>query len=386
MTPPASNTSSNRIEFELLSAAVRPAPDLARVRDCLAGGAVDFEELEALADDHGVRPLLALALAAVQWRGVPDPLRQALEAFGRQHLVRSLAMSEALGRLVQLYNHTGMRFAVFKGPVVAVGLYGELSRREFTDLDVIVPPDQRAKAEDLARRLGFASRQGDRVFREAFLAYQRQYALVGNNTAVDLHWGFTARPLPFPLKVEEIWLKRIPVRVGTVDVPALAPEETALLLAGHGMKEAWKSLAWICDFAMVIDREPGLDWRTIHDRARRQGSGDSVLVGALLAERICGVPVPASLAPVVARRARAERIAVRIETRLRGGHAALLPRRDLEDLDLCDGAWRRFWALMSFALTPTPGDYQAMKLPRPLWRLYYLTRPFRLAWRVLRRR
>jgi len=383
MTPPVNNGAR---EFDFLSVAVRPTPDLARLRASLVEGALDFAVVEELAADHGVRPLLAIALAAVQWQGVPATLRTSLDSFAHGHLVRTLAMSEALGRLVRLFGQNAIRFAVFKGAVLAADLYGDLSRREFTDIDVIVPPGSRAGAEALAATLGYVSRQGERAFREAFLGYQGQYALVGNDTAVDLHWDFSAVPLPFPLSAAEIWPKLVSTRVGNTDVPSLAPDDLALLLAGHGMKEAWKSLAWICDFAMLIDRLPHLDWTTLYGRAHRRGCGDAVLVGATLAERICGVAMPAGLKPIVGQRLRVERVVTKVVARLHDRHAIRQGQRDLDDLDLCDDAWGRFKALAGFALTPTPGDYRALPLPRPLWPLYYVARPVRLAGRLLFRR
>jgi hypothetical protein len=383
MTPPVVN---DTIEFELLISAARPVPDLGRLRRLLADGAVDFAVLEELANEHSVRPLLSIALAAIQWKGVPGPARESLEAFSREHLVHGLAMGEVLGRLTRLFGENGVRFASFKGAVLAVDLYGGLARREFTDIDVIVAPEARGKAEDLAATLGHASRQGDRVFRETFLAFQRQYLLVGAGTAIDLHWGFTSRPLPFPLRAGEIWSRLVTVHVGNVEVPSLAPDDTALLLAGHGMKETWRSLSWICDFAMMIDRHPRLDWAALYERARRQGCGDSVLVGAVLVERLCGVPVPVALKVFIEQRPRVGHLVSRIAARLRDRRALMQGQRDLDDLDLCDDAWGRFKALLGFAFTPTPGDHRALPLPRPLWPLYYVTRPFRLASRILFRR
>jgi hypothetical protein len=55
----------------------------------------------------------------------------------------------------------------------------------------------------------------------------------------------------------------------------------------------------------------------------------------------------------------------------------------LTDLDLCDRRRDRIKAVIGFALTPTPSDYRALPLPRSLWPAYYVTRPFRLAAKVV---
>jgi hypothetical protein len=38
----------------------------------------------------------------------------------------------------------------------------------------------------------------------------------------------------------------------------------------------------------------------------------------------------------------------------------------------------KLWPVASLLTTRTVGDHKAMPLPKPLWGMYYLTRPFRL--------
>uniref|UniRef100_UPI0013D5E942 nucleotidyltransferase family protein n=2 Tax=Pseudomonadota TaxID=1224 RepID=UPI0013D5E942 len=63
--------------------------------------------------------------------------------------------------------------------------------------------------------------------------------------AIDLHWDFTGVHLPFPLTPAEIWDSLETIKVGQRDVPAITGADLALLLAGHGTKERWRSLGWV---------------------------------------------------------------------------------------------------------------------------------------------
>src|SRR5262249_31392054 len=44
-----------------------------------------------------------------------------------------------------------------------------------------------------------------------------------------------------------------------------------------------------------------------------------------------------------------------------------------------DSLLHKLWPVISLLTTRTAGDHKAMPLPKPLWGIYYLTRPFRLA-------
>lgn len=375
-------------EFEFLCLMVRPRPELARARERIAAG-IDFERLLALAAFHGVRPAFITALSALLWEGVPGAIEAALKHFRQTHLARVLSLSQELCSVARLFDAAGIRFAAFKGPALAAYLYGDLSRREYNDIDVIVPPEHMAKAEALLSTLGYRNRQGDRVFRQAFLAFQRQYAFVRPeiDAAIDLHWGFSGRHLPFPVQPVEIWPSLVPLQVGACQVPSLSDTDLALLLAGHGTKESWRSLSWVCDFAMLIDRKPDLDWSEVHRRARLQHCGDAVLLGCAMAVGLLETPVPPVLSAAVSGNLRVQRIAASLIAGMREGLADFpATKTHLVDLDLCERRFDRFRFLLGLAVTPTPGDYRALPLPRALWGAYYLTRPFRQVLKFVGRR
>jgi hypothetical protein len=375
-------------EFDLLCPMVRPRPDLTRVRERIAAG-IDFEILFEMAGAHGIRPMLLLAIAALSGQGVPGTIRASLRYFQRTHLARVLSQSEEVCRVARLFAAGGVPFAVFKGPVLAAYLYGELSHREFSDIDVIVPPEHMAKAETLLASLGYGNRQGDRAFRQAFLAHQRQYAFVRPefDSAIDLHWHFSGLHLPFPVQPDEIWPSLVSVQVGSCTVPSLSDVDLALMLAGHGTKESWKSLGWVCDFAMLIERKPDLDWSEIHRRARRQHCGDAVLLGCAMASGLLEAPVPPVLSAAVSGNVRVQRLAASLIAGMREGLVYFPEMKpNFVDLDLCERRFDRFKFLLGLAVTPTPGDYRALPLPRALWGAYYLTRPLRQVLKYVGRR
>lgn len=372
------------VEFELLCLAARPTPDLLRVRDTLRKG-VDGHHLIEIAEYHGVRPSLFRCLSDLSWDAVPASAREALEAFQHHHLVRTLALSDELRRVAGLFADRGIPIVTFKGLSLAVVLYGGLANRECNDIDVIVSEGQIGEAERLLAQLGYRNEQGDENFRHAFLVHQRQYAFAraDGSGAIDLHWDFSGIHVPFPLAPADIWGDLARISIGDHHVATVGGANLALLLAGHGTKEAWRALKWVCDFARMIDRNPDLDWFDVHRRARQRRCGDSVLLGCALAQDLLDVAVPRDLADLVARSIRVRSLTTSLAGHMRLGVLPTAPGENFTDLELCDGRLDRVKSALKLIFTPTAGDYEAMKLPSTLWSAYYVTRPFRLATKAL---
>ncbi len=374
-----------RPEFEFLCCIARPLRSLDRARALLAAG-LDFDDLARLAAQHAVRPLLLKAFASLDWLDVPAPARESLERFAHVHRMRSLSFAEELCRVSRALQGAGVRFAAFKGVVLATALYGDPAGREYLDIDIVVPADRVQAAEDTLATLGYHGHQGDRTFRHTFLSYLRQFALVSDDDrfAIDLHWGFSGAYVPFPLAPEEIWNNLVSLEFGGRPVPVLSDPDLALLLAGHGTKEQWRTLGWIEDFALLIERRRGLDWDAIHRRAEARGCGGSVTLGALLARDLLGIDLPPALASLAAADKRGARKAAALIARMSLGLPEPESLPNFSDLDLCDRQLDRVKAMLGLAFTPTAGDYTAMPLPPALWGLYRLTRPFRLAAKAAR--
>jgi hypothetical protein len=343
----------------------------------------DWTDLASLAADHGLRPALIEALAARHWRDVPEVARRELERFQRSHLIRTLEIAEELARITEALRSRGIAFALFKGAALSIQLYGRLAAREYNDLDLIVPAREAVRADQVLAELGYRPAFAESRFRRFFQGHQGQtaYQRPGGAVDLDLHWTFSGAFLPFPLRGDELWDRLTSIEVAGVEVPALSRPDVARLLAGHGTKEGWRSLMWLRDFAFAVERWRDLDWADIHRRSRRNGSGDSILLGCALVERVLATPAPAALAHAVVANRRVAALAETLAARLR---ARRIDKRHLDDLALCDRRRDRVWACLGLALTPTPGDFDALPLPRPLWPAYYLLRPLRLASKAAR--
>lgn len=345
---------------------------------------IDHRALMDLAAGHGVLPSLLDCLGRLSWETVPENTKADLERLREHHLLKSLTLTGELHRLAESLVDRSIPFVAFKGPSLALALYGGLAGREYNDVDVIVPRQRIDEAEDVIVSMGYANPQGDRRFRHAFLAAQRQYAFTrgDDGAAIDLHWGFSGTHVPFPLASDDLWDDPPLLSIGGRDVPVLSVPDLVLLLAGHGTKENWSMLKWVSDFARMVDRHRGLDWASLHARAEARGCGGTVLLGCAMVEELLEVAVPPALAPRIADSNRIRKLTAAMAGTMRRGVPPTARGEHFADLLLCDRPIDRVWGALKLVFTPTAGDYEAMRLPPALWNAYYASRPCRLAFRT----
>jgi len=370
----------NGDEFQLLLYCARPEPHSDSIKERVSKG-VNWRKILDLAEYHGVRPLLRRTLQAVCWDHVPQESQLELERCYASNAQRNLLYVGELLRLFAAFADSRIPAATFKGIILAELIYGDLALREFGDLDIIVHEADVSKVEDILIANGYMPDFPDRDFRSAFLAYQGQYAFRNKQTgfSIDLHWRLSAKGEVFPLRLKEIWSRLEHVEIYGRKVPTLANDDLSLFLAAHGTKEGWKFLKWVCDFSEILYKCRDIDWETLLDRAERAHCSRSLELAVLLASTLLDAPAPQKLIGKARNNLVVRALADKAQRRMLSTAPAGELREFLNGLGTHDLLRHRLWPIATLLGTRTVGDYQAMALPKPLWSIYYMTRPFRLA-------
>jgi Uncharacterised nucleotidyltransferase len=369
-------------EFQLLLYCARSQPDAEHIKDVVNEG-IDWPTLLGLAKYHRVRPLLLQSLKTACWDAVPLPNQLELGSSYRTIVAQNLLFTGELFRLLDIFRKNRIATAAFKGPVLADTVYGDMFAREFVDLDLLVHEADVCKAEQILIARGYKSYIPGRDYRSAFLSYYGQQPFCApNGVMVDLHWRLASKNVALPIQSAAVWQTLQEVMVAGVIVQTLPLEDLALLLAAHGTMHGWASLLWVCDFAELLRRHPDIDWRAVFLRAQKAHSTRPLLLAILLASILLDAPAP----PELVTRAR-DNSAVR-ELAEKAQVAMLRPTAQgdfgefLQGLNTHDLFRYRFLSVLTLLMTRTVNDYQAMPLPKPLWPMYYFTRPVRLAAKV----
>jgi Uncharacterised nucleotidyltransferase len=174
------------------------------------------------------------------------------------------------------------------------------------------------------------------------------------------------------------WPRRRSAVLAGAEVPDLSREMALLVLCMHGSWHRWSQLVWICDVAQLLAVSPELNWKIAMRDAKRLGLWRATALGVLLAQRVCGAPVPAPILRRLESISTVSRLANHFADHLLEspgvGPAGPVPY-NVQILDFPDRL-RVFFS--PDILRPNEKDRAVVSLPKWLHPLYYLIRPFRV--------
>ena len=251
----------------------------------------DWDHVIELASYHGVIPILHTALLQTTSEAIPEDVRRRVRAAFHVCAANSLLYEHELARLP--FQAKGVRAIAFKGPALAIGLYGKASLRQCRDLDVLVAKSDVPKALSILAESDYRMDPSCGGLAEA-LRTEKHLLLIHNETAakLELHWAISLPRLKFRLCFDRLWDRRESLTVLGTTVATPCANDLLMMLCVHGANHCWTSLKWVCDIAAFIRRYPDLDWMQLRAEAKQQACLRMVLHGIALAREAAGAVLP----------------------------------------------------------------------------------------------
>ena len=330
---------------------------------------------------HGIAPLLLETVRNAGSTPVSADFTAALDARCREIAHDNLRRMGALRELLAACASADVAVLTFKGPTLGVLAYGDLARRDFADLDVLVSAHDTAAAWSCLRALGYLPYPSLTVAQRgihARTAHQQTFVHPATRVVVEVHWALLPRVFASLMDERIVWARVRRIDVGGAPVSTLGADDLILFLAVHGAKHAWWRLAWIADFAHLIVREPAADWGALLAAARKRGADRILLLALTLATDFAPECLPGAVPRVWLASRELRRLADAVQRRWlwqppdpahpenRPFQLAVLPR--LRD---------RVRYVTTWVSNPTTLDFAALDLPPRARGLYYAMRPLR---------
>jgi len=381
-TPP-----SSRPEVELLLSCARlelSNGQRERIGQLLADK-LDWTYLLALAERHGLRPLLFRHLDATGPNSLPRSVQIKLWTAHEQRAQYNRTMAIELVSIMRTLEALNIPAIPYKGPVLAHCIYGDIAMREFGDLDLLLRPSDIVRAKEALAASGYQPKYPLASSVEtAFLASPANYhwMLLNDDRSIllELHWKTSAEFQVEPSQDAHWWNTLPTTRFLDQDVRRFPPSELLLILCLHGAKHYWANLGWLVDVAELIGKHDSIDWPWIFRRAETLRASRRLAVGLHLLVQLLDVELPSVVTDWLKTQVKAADIA---RSNLDGLFLAEAPELD---------GWQRL--RMNFALYETwtqrmhhardvmlnPGliEWSRWPLPRSLFFLYLPLRVFSL--------
>ena len=345
---------------------------------------MDGERLAQLAQRHGLVPQLYRRLST-EMDARQSPGLEALRQQDKSNAHRALWLTLELLSIHRHLQARNLEVLPYKGPLLAEALYGNVTLRQFSDLDLLIQSDDLPPIKAALAELGYEP--GLRLVQAAERDYLKsgyEYTFDGarGRNLLEIKWQILPRFYSIGFDVNDFFERATVVTFEGQKLRTLCDQDLMLVLCVHAAKHAWKQISWLCDIVQLA-RSRALDWTALRAEAERLGIARIMAVTFLLAHKLLGADLPAQLG--VERDAAADALAQRI--------VKLVVAE--EELDVESVAYFRlmmqlrerkqdrisFW----WRLITTPGaeEWSTVHLPGPLFPLYRVIRLCRLAKRLI---
>jgi hypothetical protein len=344
----------------------------------------DWTAVLALADDHGLTPLLYKRLKEANAQdGVPADEWKRLRRAYLVSAARNTRLFRELGKVLQRLRSSDVTVIVLKGGYLAEAVYGDAALRPMVDVDLLVREADLGRAQAVLLDMGGVHQQFEDIESHIKWRYHLPQLVVGD-LAVEIHW--TIAPLLGPVRVSAagLWDRARPATIAGVEVLAPCPEVLLLHSCLHACYQEFLSggLRSLCDVTETIRRfRDEIDWAHLVELAREWGAFRYAglilhlagsLLGAAVPDAVLEQLVPGGLARPVFEAARQSVLT-------RTGYGQWQPFLDKIHTPSFGDTARLSWRRVFLSREEMAATYPASRNARYLY-LYYVRRVGHLVW------
>ncbi len=282
-------------------ARLRPSSESLEILRGLAQQPLDWKLVGRLGKHHQVLPVVLHHLYQLGIK-LPDEVSEGFKAYARGVALQNMILVEQLKVVHGWLEEAGVPVMHFKGPVLTLQAYENLALRVCSDIDLLVKPEDLARAGGVFTGNGFMP--GSKLqrwygLRRRFFLYLSQQATFvhrSNHIHLDVHIGLAPPLYAYPTDFDALFERGEELPLGSHTVRTFGPVDTLILLCLHGEKNRWEFLKYVADIAAVITTHPDLDWEEVMRRAEDTHMHRIVRLGLLLAHTLVEAPLPPEVA------------------------------------------------------------------------------------------
>jgi predicted nucleotidyltransferase len=222
-------------EFAFLLACCTNDSPIERAERFRGTGPLDWRRLLDLAQHHGVIPSLYLSLAALHNLAPPDSfesLRQSQASKVRQ----TLWLTRELLRIVQKLDSSGIAVLPYKGPILAEVLYGNVTMRQFSDLDLLIHSSDLPRIKSVLAELGYEpgielAEPEEREYLKS--GYEYTFDSPQGRNLVEVQWRILPRFYCVDFDFDRFFHRAASCTVSGMTLRTLSAEDLMLVLCVH---------------------------------------------------------------------------------------------------------------------------------------------------------
>jgi len=356
--------------------------------------------LIALANQHGILPLVYKTIKNLSENTSPRSLSLSkcssiqhsksniqhflseLKPIYMSIVQKNMLMTSELLKIMSLLKENKVEALAFKGPTLAQMAYGDITLRQYGDLDILVDEQDAYRAAELMiQHAHEAILPLSIVSSKTCLHVAKDFSLLSKTGVhTELHWRLFEKKYNISLLSCAKEQKCQSVTINGNTIKTLQNELLLVYLCLHGAKHAFERIEWICDIDRLILTST-VDWDYAISLAEQSHSKRSFYLGLSLAHTLLQTMIPETIHNIIQK----EDIQILqkmtlVKMRNRKEHSDFEKNKETfayqSKLFDTKADMLRFWLSTFFKISTN--DCQTFTLPENLKFLYIFLRPVRL--------
>ncbi|MEN8304384.1 MAG: nucleotidyltransferase family protein [Campylobacterota bacterium] len=372
---------NDKLKFLIACSQTDPSEeDIEFIHSTLDSEHLTSNALISLANQHGILPLVYKTiknLPHIAHHTHEDFLTDLKSAY-RQISQQNMLMSAELIRVMKLFEENNIEALAFKGPALSQMAYGDITLRQYNDLDVLIKQEDRDKISKILESQGY-----EQVLMLTSVQEKNWYKHVKDMSLfhlqkgihIELHWLLLDNDYPIQVDLSSIWEYPQSVVINRQKVQTFPNESLLLYLCIHGSKHLWERIEWIKDIDLII-RTQTIDWELVAEQVNKSGFERMFLLGLYLSNTLFQTPLPT----IFIQQMKHQKWLIKLSDFVindwkqhRGMfHNSLAMRHLFPRIKM------QLHYLYQIILKPSKNEYRFVDLPKGLYWVYYLIRPYLL--------
>jgi hypothetical protein len=303
---------------------------------------------------------------------------------------KNIMMSAELIHIMKVFEVHDIQALAFKGAALSQKAYGDITLRQFGDLDILIPHTAISKTITLLTSDGYLpqlkleSKTQDKLISalNVLSFYKKDKEIL-----LEVHWELFSKNYAIKWDEASLWQQKSEsVLINTHPIRILPHKEEILYLCVHGSKHLFERLEWICDIDRAVTTHEALDWEQLLSKAQKRGTKRMLFLGLGLCEQFFGLTLPHIIQDEMKKDETLTKLIFKImEINF---SSQTQKTKSYRTFGLLWSMRERFSDRLQYALhalfSPKFEDFSFIHLPKPLLFLYPIIRPFRLVFKYFR--
>jgi hypothetical protein len=299
----------------------------------------------------------------------------------------NLAVYQRMLEVQQQFSDFALTPVFYKGLLLGMDIYGDLTTRFVSDIDILIRKEDFAPMRKILLAQGYTEAYPyPHAYEDYYLAHTREAMFTKGNgmgvpVSVELQWA--PMSAVYGLPDNEAYFLHFTMQqemAGGHFATVMPEQQILLLLIHHGIGDLWRSLRNVTDIAGFLNRHAGsVNWSMVKQRLVEWKMYRNALIGMHLANGLFEAEIPS----VFPDKPDQSTLNLAMETLLAKD---MLPKekknfrniyRQFSYLDDGPSKVRLCMNYLKTMLYPSMTDLNRLSLPRYLFPLYFLLKPFR---------